>query len=307
MTKILVATEKPFAAEAVQNIRNVVQEAGFEFTLLEKYTEAGQFIQAVADADALIVRSDLVTPEVIDAGKKLKIVVRAGAGYDNIDLPSATAHKVVVMNTPGQNSNAVAELAFAMMLYMARNGFNGKIGTELSGKKLGLHGYGYVAKRMGAIAKAFGMILYAFDPYISADVIQRDGVLRCEGVEELYATCPYIALAVPANAETKGSVNAGLLGRIPKPAVLVNTARKELINEQDLLKIFNERPDFIYISDVEPDCKDEIAKAFPGRYLFTAKKMGAQTAEANNNAGIAAANQIVSFFKKGDTTFQVNR
>lgn len=307
MTKVLVATEKPFAADAVQNIRKIVTDAGYDFALLEKYTEESQFLQAVADTEALIVRSDLVTPAVLEAAKKLKIVVRAGAGYDNIDLKAATEKKVVVMNTPGQNSNAVAELAFSLMLYNARGGFAGKTGSELSGKKLGLHGYGYVGKRIAAIAKGFGMTLFAFDPLIPADVIERDGIQRVSSVEELYAACPYITLVMPANAQTKGCINAALLGRMPKPAVLVNTARKELINEADLLKIFAERPDFVYLSDVEPDCKDEIAAKYAGRYIFTAKKMGAQTAEANNNAGIAAANQIVSFFKKGDTTFQVNR
>lgn len=307
MTKILVATEKPFAAEAVQNIRKIVGDAGFEFALLEKYTEESQLLQAVADAEALIVRSDLVTPAVLDAAKKLKIVVRAGAGFDNIDLKAATDKKVVVMNTPGQNSNAVAELAFSLMLYNARGGFAGKTGSELGGKKLGLHGYGYVGKRIAAIAKGFNMILYGYDPLIPAEVIEGEGIVRTNSVEDLYATSQYIALALPANAQTKGSINAALLGRMPKPAVLVNTARKELINEADLLKIFADRPDFVYLSDVEPDCKEEIAAKYPGRFIFTAKKMGAQTAEANNNAGIAAANQIVGFFKKGDTTFQVNR
>ncbi len=307
MTKVLVVTEKPFAADAVQNIRKIVTEAGFELALLEKYTEESQFLGAAADADAMIVRSDLVTPAVLAAAKKLKIVVRAGAGYDNIDLKAASEKKVVVMNTPGQNSNAVAELAFSLMLYNARGGFAGKTGTELSGKKLGLHGYGYVGKRIAAIAKGFGMILYAFDPLIPADAIEKDGIQRVASAEELYAACPYIALVMPANAQTKGSVNAALLSRMPKPAVLVNTARKELIHEADLLKIFAERPDFVYLSDVEPDCKDEVASKYPGRFIFTAKKMGAQTSEANNNAGIAAAEQIVRFFKKGDTTFQVNR
>ncbi len=307
MTKVLVATEKPFAAEAVQNIRKIIAEAGMEFALLEKYSEVSEFLSAVADADALIVRSDLVTSEVIQAAPRLKIVVRAGAGYDNIDLKAATEKSMVVMNPPGQNSNAVAELAFGMMIYMARNGFNGKIGTELSGKKLGLHGYGYVGKRIAAIAKGFGMILYGFDPFLTADAIERDGVIRSSSVEDLYATCSYVALAIPANAETKGMVNASLLLKMPKPAILVNTARKELINEKELLQVMEQRADFIYLSDVEPDCKAEIAEKFPGRFLFTAKKMGAQTSEANNNAGVAAANQIVNFFKKGDTTFQVNR
>ena len=238
MTKVLLATEKPFAASAVAEIRKVVEDAGYELALLEKYTDVTQFHAAVADADALIIRSDLVTPEVLDAAKKLKIVVRAGAGYDNVDLAAATAHGVVVENTPGQNANAVAELALGMMVYLARGLFNGKSGYELKGKKLGLHAYGAVARRVGEIAQGFGMDVYAYDPYISKEVMEKGHVTPVDSLEALYSTCHYVSLHIPATAETKGSVNYGLLSTMPAPAVLVNTARKEVVNEADLLKMF---------------------------------------------------------------------
>lgn len=307
MTKVLLATEKPFAASAVAEIRKVVEDAGYELALLEKYTDVTQFHAAVADADALIIRSDLVTPEVLDAAKKLKIVVRAGAGYDNVDLAAATAHGVVVENTPGQNANAVAELALGMMVYLARGLFNGKSGYELKGKKLGLHAYGAVARRVGEIAQGFGMDVYAYDPYISKEVMEKGHVTPVDSLEALYSTCHYVSLHIPATAETKGSVNYGLLSTMPAPAVLVNTARKEVVNEADLLKMFENRKDFAYIADVAPDCAAEIAEKFAGRYYFTPKKMGAQTEEANVNAGIAAAVQIHKFFANGDKTFQVNK
>ncbi len=307
MTKVLVATDKPFAKVAVEGIRKVVEAAGFELALLEKYTEVSQFLTAVADADALIVRSDLVTAEVLDAAKQLKIVVRAGAGFDNIDLEAATKHGVVVMNTPGQNSNAVAELAFAMMLYQARGGFTGKSGFELRGKTLGLHAFGYVGKCMAAIAKGFGMKLFAYDPFLSAEDIAKEGVTPVASAEELYEKCRYVSLHMPANAKTKLSINYALLSRMPKGATLVNTARAEVIHEEDLLRVFEERPDFVYLSDVAPACKADIEAKYPGRFLFTAKKMGAQTEEANTNAGIAAAEQIRDFILKGDKRFQVNK
>jgi len=307
MTKVLVATDKPFAKVAVEGIRKVVEAAGFELALLEKYTEVSQFLAAVADADALIVRSDLVTAEVLDAAKQLKIVVRAGAGFDNIDLEAATKHGVVVMNTPGQNSNAVAELAFEMMLYQARGGFAGKSGFELRGKTLGLHAFGYVGKCMAAIAKGFGMKLFAYDPFLSAEDIAKEGVTPVASAEELYEKCQYVSLHMPANAKTKLSINYALLSRMPKGATLVNTARAEVIHEEDLLRVFEERPDFVYLSDVAPACKADIEAKYPGRFLFTAKKMGAQTEEANTNAGIAAAEQIRDFILKGDKRFQVNK
>jgi D-3-phosphoglycerate dehydrogenase len=306
MTKVLVATEKPFAAPAVNGIRQVCEKAGFKMALLEKYTDKSDFLKAVADADALIIRSDNVTKEVIEAGKNLKIVVRAGAGYDNVDLEAATANNVVVMNTPGQNSNAVAELAIGMMVMQARNHYNGSSGTELKGKKLGIHAFGHVGQLVAAIAKGFGMEVYAFDPFISNDKIKAQGVTPLSNEEELYSKCQYISLHIPANDQTKKSINYNLLSKLPKGGTLINTARKEVIDEQGLLKLFADREDFKYLSDIAPDCKEEVAAKFAGRFFFTPKKMGAQTAEANINAGIAAAEQIVGFIQNGDTTFKVN-
>ncbi len=306
MKKVLIATDKPFAAVAVDGIRKIVEGAGYELKLLEKYTDQKDFIQAVEDVDAVIIRSDKATKEVIEAGKNLKIIIRAGAGYDNIDLPAATAHNVVAMNTPGQNSNAVAELAIGMMIYMARSLFNGSSGTELKGKKIGIHAYGNVGQLVGELAKGFGMEVYAFDPFIPAETIEKHGVKAVGTVEELYSKCQYISLHIPANEKTKKSIGFELLSKMPKGATLVNTARKEVIDEAGLLKMFAERTDFKYLSDIEPDCKNDVAAAYTGRYFFTPKKMGAQTSEANINAGIAAARQIVNFFEKGDITFKVN-
>ncbi len=307
MPKVLIATVKPFAPVAVEQIKKIVENAGYEFAVLEKYESPEALKAAVADADALIVRSDKITAEVIAAAAKLKLVVRAGAGYDNIDLKTATERGIVVMNTPGQNSNAVAELALGMMVYLARNQFNGKPGTELKGKTLGVHAYGHVGKRVAEIAKGFGMEIFAYDPFIPKEAIEKDGVKAVNSAEELYHQCQYVSLHIPANEKTIKSVNFALLSLMPQNATLVNTARKEIINEDELLKMFEERPDFKYISDIAPDCKDVIAKKYPGRYFFTPKKMGAQTAEANINAGLAAARQIVNFFEKGDRTFQVNK
>lgn len=307
MPKILVATVKPFAPVAVEQIKKIVENAGYQFALLEKYEDADALKQAVADADALIVRSDKITADVIQAAEKLKIVVRAGAGYDNIDLHAATEKGIVVMNTPGQNSNAVAELALGMMVYLARNRFNGKPGTELKGKTLGIHAYGHVGRRVGQIAKGFGMEIFAYDPFIPNETIEQDGVKALDSADEMYAQCQYISLHLPANEHTVKSINYELMSKMPQNAVLVNTARKEVINEDDLLKMFEERPDFKYISDIAPDCAATIAEKYPDRHFFTPKKMGAQTAEANMNAGIAAARQIVNFFEKGDRTFQVNK
>ena len=306
MTKILVATEKPFAPAAVDGIRKVCDEAGYELVLLEKYTEQADLIKAVEDVDAMIIRSDKATKEVIDAGKNLKIIVRAGAGYDNIDLQAATANNVVAMNTPGQNSNAVAELALGMMVYLARNQYNGTAGRELKGKKLGIHAFGHVGQLVGEIAKGFGMEVYAFDPFIAKEKIEKFGIKAVDTVEELYSSCQYVSLNIPSNEKTKKSINFGLLSLMPEGATLVNTARKEVVDEDGLLALFNERNDFKYISDIAPDCKSEIESKYEGRYFFTPKKMGAQTAEANINAGIAAATQIVNFLEKGDITFKVN-
>lgn len=307
MTKVLVATDKPFAPAAVKGIRKVVEEAGYELVLLEGYTSQDDFIKAIADADAVIVRSDKMDKVVIDAGVKLKIAVRAGAGYDNIDLSAASAKGVCVMNTPGQNSNAVAELAAGMMVYYVRNFFNGKSGSELLGKALGIHAYGYVGKNVARIAKGFGMDIYAYDPFIPKEEIEKDGVKWIGSAEELYSKCNFISLHIPANSQTKLSINHSLLSLIPVPACLVNTARAEVIHENDLLRMFEERKDFSYLSDVEPTNKAELELKYKGRFFFTPKKMGAQTEEANINAGIAAAKQIVNFLKKGDRTFQVNK
>lgn len=306
MTKVLIATVKPFAPAAVNQIKEIFNKAGYETILLEKYPEQSDFVKAVEDVDALIIRSDKATKEVIDSGKNLKIIVRAGAGYDNIDLEAATDKGVVAMNTPGQNSNAVAELALGMMVYLVRNQFNGTAGTELRGKKLGIHAYGNVGKYVAEIAKGFGMEIYAYDPFIPKETIEKDGVKVLDSAEELYKTCQYVSVHIPANEKTKNSINYELLSLMPKGATLVNTARKEVVCEESLLKIFADRNDFKYISDIAPDCKDEIAEKFEGRFFFTPKKMGAQTSEANINAGIAAATQIINYLEKGDKTYQVN-
>ena len=306
MAKILVATEKPFAKAAVDQIKAIVDEAGFEFALLEKYTDKNQLLDAVKDASALIVRSDKVTKEVLDAAKELKIVVRAGAGYDNLDLEACTANGVVAMNTPGQNSNAVAELVFGMMVFMARNRYNGSAGTELRGKKLGIHAYGNVGYYVANIAKGFGMDVYAFDPFVAKEKIEADGIKVVDSVDELYSTCQYVSLHIPANAQTKKSINSELLSKMPQNAVLVNTARKEVIDEESVLALMAERDDFTYISDIAPD-SEAFANDYAGRVFFTPKKMGAQTAEANINSGVAAANQITAFINDGDETFRVNK
>ncbi|MFW5793691.1 MAG: NAD(P)-dependent oxidoreductase [Bacteroidota bacterium] len=306
MKKVLIATEKPFAPAAVEGIKNVFDKANYETLLLEKYTEKSQLIEAVNNVDAMIIRSDKATKEVIDAAQNLKIIVRAGAGYDNIDLDACTDKGVVAMNTPGQNSNAVAELAFALMLYLIRNAFNGKSGSELRGKKIGIHAYGNVGKYVALIAKGFGMDVYAFDPFVKKEEIEKDDVKVVDSAEELYKTCQYISLHIPANDKTKQSINYKLISQMPKNGVLVNTARKEVINEDDLIKLMEERQDLSYLSDIAPDKIVEMQEKFENRVVFTAKKMGAQTSEANINAGIAAANQIVAFLEKGDETFKVN-
>ncbi len=305
--KILVATEKPFAPVAVGLIREVTDAAGHELVLLENYKSVQELLSAVADADAMIVRSDLVTAEVLEAAEKLRIVVRAGAGYDNLDLAACTARNVVAMNTPGQNSNAVAELAFEMMLFQARGGFAGKSGTELRGKKLGIHAYGNVGKYVAEIAKGFGMEIYAWDPFVDEDTIKAAGIKVCRSREELYSTCQYVSIHIPANDKTKKSIGYDLIKTMPAGAVIVNTARKEVIDEAGLLRVFEERSDIKYLSDVEPESKAVFEEKYKGRYVFTAKKMGAQTEEANINAGVAAARQIVDFFKTGNEKFRVNK
>jgi len=307
MKKVLVATEKPFSQVAVEEIKLIVEEAGYKLQLLEKYKSEAELLEAVTDVDALIVRSDKVTSKVLDAAKNLKIVVRAGAGYDNLDLDACNAKGVVAMNTPGQNSNAVAELVFGMMVFGIRKHFNGTSGSELRGKSIGIHAYGNVGYYVGKIAEGFGMKVYAYDPYVGSDRMQAHGVEPLNSVEELYRTCEFISLHIPANDMTKNSINKSLLSMMPQGAVLVNTARKEVIAEDELLEVMEERPDFIYLSDIAPSNANIIAEKFPGRYFFTPKKMGAQTEEANVNAGMAAARQIVSYFLTGEETHRVNR
>jgi D-3-phosphoglycerate dehydrogenase len=304
--KVLIATEKPFAPAAVEGIKKEVEAAGNQLAILEKYTEKAQLLDAVKDVDALIVRSDKIDAEVFDAAKNLKIVVRAGAGYDNIDLQAATAHKVVAENTPGQNSNAVAELVFGLLVYAVRNFYNGKSGSELKGKKLGLLAFGNVGRNVARIAKGFGMEVSAYDAYCPAEVIEKAGVHAAKTREELFEQNNIVSLHIPATPETKQSINYELVNKLPKNGILLNTARKEVINEPELLKLMADREDLKYITDIKPDADAEFAK-FEGRYFATPKKMGAQTAEANINAGIAAARQINAFFKDGDTRFQVNK
>lgn len=304
--KVLVATEKPFAAAAVEGIRKEVEAAGNELALLEKYTEKQQLLDAVADADALIIRSDKVDAEVLAAAKNLKIVVRAGAGYDNIDLEAATAHNVVAENTPGQNANAVAELVFGMLVFGVRNFFNGKAGTELMGKKLGILAFGNVGRNVARIAAGFGMEVYAYDAFCPASAIEAAGVKAVADQNELFKTCDIVSLHIPATAETRQSINYAIVNQMKKGGIVVNTARKEVINEPELIKLMSEREDIKYLTDIMPDANEEFAK-FEGRYFSTPKKMGAQTAEANINAGIAAAKQINAYFATGDTKYQVNK
>ncbi len=304
--KILVATEKPFAPVAVEGIKKEAVAGGHEVVLLEKYTEKQQLLDAVADADAMIIRSDKVTPEVLDAAKNLKIVVRAGAGFDNVDCAYAKEKGVVVENTPGQNSNAVAELVFGMLVYAVRNFYNGKAGTELKGKKLGILAFGNVGRNVARIAAGFGMEIYAFDEYCPKEAIEAAGVKAVDSRDDLFKECDVVSLHIPATPETKQSINYDVVGLMKKGGIVVNTARKEVIDEAGLLKLMAERTDIKYITDIMPDADAEF-KAFEGRYFSTPKKMGAQTAEANINAGIAAARQINAFFKDGDTKFQVNK
>lgn len=305
--KILVATEKPFAPAAVQGIREIIESAGLELALLEKYTDKSQLLDAVKDAAALIIRSDKVDEAVMAAAPELKIVVRAGAGYDNVDLAAATSHGIVVMNTPGQNANAVAELVFGMLVFNLRNRFNGKAGSELMGKKLGLLAYGNVSRNVARIARGFGMEIAAYDPFADAAKMAAEGVEVMDSQAALFEACDVVSLHIPATPETRGSIGADLIGRMKKGGVLVNTARKEVINEAELIATMADRTDLRYVSDLMLDAHDEAVEKLGDRYFATPKKMGAQTAEANINAGLAAANQIVAFLKEGCTRFQVNK
>ena len=305
--KVLVATEKPFSKIAVDQIREIVEKGGHTLALLEKYTDVAQFYEAVADADALIVRSDKVTREVIAAAKNLKIVVRAGAGFDNLDLAACTERGIVAMNTPGQNSNAVAELAIGMMIYISRNCFTPGTGSELKGKTLGIQAYGNVGRLVAEHAKSFGMKIMAFDPFVPAEKIQAEGVEVAATLEELYEKSNFVSLHIPATEQTKGSINYNLLSRMPKGGCLVNTARKEVINEAELVKVLEEREDLKYVTDIAASNQAELNEKFGKRAFATPKKMGAETAEANVNAGVAAANQICDYFATGNTRFQLNK
>lgn len=305
--KVLVATEKPFAKAAVDGIREIVETSGYNLALLEKYASVDEFYKAVADADALIVRSDKVTKEVIDAAKQLKIVVRAGAGFDNLDLAACTDRKIVAMNTPGQNSNAVAELAIGMMIYISRNCFNPGTGSELKGKTLGIHAYGNVGRLVATIAKGFGMNILAFDPFIPSEIIEKDGVKAVSTIEELYSKSNFVSLHIPANEQTKKSIGRNLLSLMPKGGCLINTARKEVINEDELVVLMEERADLKYATDIAADNQALLKEKFGNRVFASPKKMGAETAEANVNAGLAAARQIAGFFERGDNSFQLNK
>lgn len=305
--KVLVATEKPFAAAAINGIREIVEKAGYELVLLEKYTDVAEFYAAVADVDALIVRSDKVTKEVIAHANNLKIVVRAGAGFDNLDLDACSERGIVAMNTPGQNSNAVAELALGMMVYMARNTFQKGTGSELKGKRLGIQAYGNVGRLVAKIAQGFGMEVAAFDPFVPTEAIEKDGVKPILSLDELYSTCQYISLHIPANEQTKKSIGKALLRQMPKGGCLINTARKEVINEDELIEILSERTDLKYATDIAADKQEELNTLFGNRVFATPKKMGAETAEANINAGLAAASQIVDYLENGNERFRLNK
>ncbi|MDG5800099.1 NAD(P)-dependent oxidoreductase [Marinilabiliaceae bacterium ANBcel2] len=307
MHKVLIATEKPFSSSAIREIQEIIEDAEMKLEVLENYSSEEELINSLADSDALIVRSDKVTCNVLEAAKNLKIVVRAGAGYDNLDLVTCTSNGVVAMNTPGQNSNAVAELVFGLLIYGARNNFNGTVGNELRGKAIGIHAYGNVGYYVGKIAHGFGMKVFGYDPYVSNDRMQSHGVEPVSSVEDLYRTCEYISLHIPANDITEKSINKSLISMMPEGAAIVNTARKEIINEDELIEVMSQRDDLMYLSDISPDKSDTLLEKFPGRVFFTPKKMGAQTHEANLNAGIAAARQIVSYFVSGDETHRINR
>lgn len=303
---VLVATEKPFAAEAVEGIRQAVEQGGHTLTLLEKYTLKTQLLEAVTEADAMIIRSDKVDSEVIESAPELKIIVRAGAGYDNVDLAAAAAQGIVVENTPGQNSNAVAELVFGMLIQTMRNNYDGSTGRELRGKRLGTHAFGQVARQVARIAHGFNMKVSTHSPYNLNEEFERAGVTKAASIEDLYSNSDIVTIHIPLKPETERMIGYDLISKMPKNAILVNTARKEVIDEPGLFRAMEERPDIKYISDLRPSDADEWETKFGSRVFFTPKKMGAQTAEANINAGIAAARQIVAFFATGDETFKVN-
>lgn len=307
MTKVLLATEKPFAPSAVAGIEEILKGAGLELCKLEKYQSKAELLEAVQDVEAIIFRSDIIDAEVFEVAKQLKIVVRAGAGYDNVDLEAATKHDVCVMNTPGQNANAVAELVIGMLLFGIRNRFNGTSGTELLGKKLGLLAFGATGRNVARIAKGLGMEVFAFDPFTPAEAIQAEGVTPISTQAELFKTCDVLSMHIPATPETKGSIGKALVGSMPKGAVLVNTARKEIINEEELLATLEERTDLRYFTDIQPALHGEFTEKLGERYFATPKKMGAQTSEANVNAGLAAARQIVGFIKEGNERFRLNK
>ena len=307
MSKILLATEKPFTKETVEDIKSIIEQSGNKFLLLENYKETQSLLDSVKEINGLIIRSDKITKEIISASKDLKIIVRAGAGVDNIDIEEATKRGIVVMNTPGQNANAVAELVFGLLIYASRNFFNGTIGTELKGKKLGLLAFGQVGRNVARIAKGFDMEIYSYDAYVPKNILEESGINAVDGAEELFEKCDIISLHIPATKETINSINYKLCSKMKKGAILINTARKEVINEKELIKLMEERKDLKYITDLTPDLHEEFVNKFKGRYFATPKKMGAQTEEANINAGKAAANQIVDFFKTGNTKFQVNK
>jgi len=304
---ILIATEKPFAKEAIDIMKELILSSnGFDLKLLEKYAHPSEFETAIRDVEGLIVRSDQVTDSMLNAAIELKVIARAGAGFDNIDIDSASKRGIVVMNTPGQNANAVAELAFGLMLGLIRNKYNGTPGTELKGKRIGMHGFGNIGKCMSFIAKGFKMEVFAYDTTFDQENMAEFDVQSCGSVEELYRVCNIVSINIPANEKTIGSINYDLLSKTQKEFLLVNSARKELINEEDLLRIMNEKPDFMYATDFAPSNKEEMNKKYSMRTLFTSKKMGAQTAEANINAGVAAVNQVINYFETGDSTFKVN-
>ena len=307
MSKILLATEKPFTKQTVEDIKDIIEKSGNIFKLLENYKSKQDLIDAVKDANALIVRSDKITKEIMDSSNNLKIIVRAGAGFDNIDIDYASKKGIVVMNTPGQNANAVAELVFGLLVYAVRNFYNGSTGTELKGKKLGLLAFGQVGRNVARIAKGFGMEIYSYDAYVPKEALEKEGVHAVDKADELFTDCDIVSLHIPATKETINSINYELCSKMKKNAILINTARKEVINEKELIKLMEERNDLKYLTDLMPDNHEEFLNKFKGRYFSTPKKMGAQTEEANINAGKAAANQIIDFFKTGNTRFQVNK
>lgn len=307
MTKVLIATEKPFAAAAVEGIKAILVKDGYEVAILEKYTDKKQLLEAVADVNAIIIRSDIIDKEVFEAAENLKLVVRAGAGFDNVDCEEATKHGVCVMNTPGQNANAVAELVFGLLVFVHRNRYNGTSGKELKDKKLGIMAYGNVGRNVARVGRGFDMSVYGFDAFLNPEQIKEDGAEPVAELKELFSTCDVISLHAPATAETRNSIGYDIVKTMPKDGILINTARKEIIDEPGLLKALEERKDLVYITDIKPDNDAEMASALGDRYFSTPKKMGAQTAEANNNAGLAAARQIVGFFKEGIEKFRVNK